>query len=705
MTALNRAVSMVLNGAVAGLVIAIVDMYVIVARSYMSTDAVPSSALIVAALNIAFATVVATTVFAGARALSRAQPIATVLDRLSQPGEQRVRMLLAIALTVGGGVVLWAGGVMLTIRAFASVHSKNAAAIVAVTATLALAGLLAFGTAWVAPLLMRRARAAWAQRFTRGRIAGAAVFVAGVCILLGVVRAIAHKLPAWEPTVGYQFILAAAAVVAIGVIDPAGRVTARLRVVVGAIVSSALVAGLLVLPAQPAAREAISRVGFSSRIALRAMTKMADGDGDGIPRWPDGADCNDSARDVSPLVADVPGNDVDENCSGADASVAMQQARLQTRPAATGRAFDVLVLTVDALRADHVASYGYRRPTTPRIDELANESVVFARATSPSPITRRAMPSLLFGRYATTLPLVDVDRDPVLQPNKLPSLGTELAAAGYRNHAIMAVSGILGENWLVGFQSSEVVSSEIEPINNGVDVASALIRWLRSPSEQPRLTWAHFTDAHNHYIRPPGAPDFGNRDIDRYDSEIAHVDREVGRVLDALRDTGALDRTIVIITADHGEAFGERGLYFHGASLYDNQIRVPLIVRVPGFAPRRVNGAVSLVDIMPTLLELVGRPRPVGLNGRSLVPALKGEEEPAWPVLSQLIRDRRVSRNIVALITGTQKLVWNIDSNSFEAYDLAADPLERHDVFGSANTAALVAQLRAALDAELSELP
>lgn len=444
--------------------------------------------------------------------------------------------------------------------------------------------------------------------------------------------------------------------------------------------------------------------GEISRVTLRVLWSLADRDGDGYPGASvGGADCDDADPRIGPRGHDLPGNGVDENCSGADALTRASGVPEPAAPAASTPRPNILLISVDALRADRLGAWGYPRPTSPSLDRLAAGSARFEWTFTSSPTTRRAIPSLFTGRHGSSIEWSQSRR-----PRALAEL---LAEAGYDTAAITCCRRFaLAERELTGFRMLDTVADETGRRQRGEDsaevVASRAAAWLRSraATEQPFLLWLHFYDPHMPYLPPERRNEFGSAESDRYDAEIRYTDRHIGAVLDELAARGLADRTVVVVTADHGEELGEHGIRFHARSLFNPVVRVPLIVRVPGAPPRQVATPVSLVDVMPTILSLAGVAQPPGISGRSLAEAIVGDGRlPDRPVVIELAPDRQIERDMVGLVAGGWKLVWDRDANAWSLYSLAADPQDRHDRAASepAVVARLRAQLRERLDVDL----
>lgn len=367
---------------------------------------------------------------------------------------------------------------------------------------------------------------------------------------------------------------------------------------------------------------------------------------------------------------------------------------------------NVLLVSVDTLRADRLGGYGYPRPTSPRIDEFLAGAVTFDDAHVHAPWT---MPSL--ASWLTSLPpsAHGVSRFDSLLAAEFETLPEMLRAEGYRTIGVLAQVFLQKKYGLV--QGIDELKLPLRVDSDGgerplrdratsQEVARLAIRafeGLRGET-RPWLLWLHFFDPHESYRTHPGISEsFGIRTpSDRYDGEVRYTDHYVGQVLDGLAHFGFADDTIVVFFSDHGEEFGEHGGNGHGQSLHEELIRTPFAIRVPGIAPRRVGETVGAIDLVPTLLDLVGSARPRStLEGRSLVPLLEGGALPREPILLELAKERQFD----GLIFGRHKLiVEKLDGvdTSFRLYDRAADPHETNDL--SASEPRLVEKMRSLLE-------
>lgn len=329
----------------------------------------------------------------------------------------------------------------------------------------------------------------------------------------------------------------------------------------------------------------------------------------------------------------------------------------------------VLLITIDALRPDHLGAYGYARPTSPALDALAARSVVFERAYAPAPHSSYSLCSLMTSEYLhETLDLG--------QPPPRETLATALTAVGYHTAAFftLGVFHTAGEKLrdyeqsALGFSLHDHIAYEAEALTDRV--LQELDRTV-SRGEPSTLVWAHYFDVHEPYRDTR----FGTSDLDRYDGEIQKTDTAIERLLrEAQR---RLTREIiVIVSADHGEEFREHGGVYHGSSLYEEQIRVPLIVHVPGVAPRRIAAPVETLAIAPTVLGLAGVAVPKTMRGHDLRPVMIGKDVDLGPVFAAVIHKKMVVR-------WPHKLIADLRFGLFELYDLARDPGERENLAGS----------------------
>jgi choline-sulfatase len=381
---------------------------------------------------------------------------------------------------------------------------------------------------------------------------------------------------------------------------------------------------------------------------------------------------------------------------------------------------DIVLVSIDSLRPDHLGSYGYDRPTSPTMDRLAAGGARFATAMSTTSWTLPAHAALFTGLYDSTHGLVDNGLE--LDPQHL-TLAEVLRDAGYQTAGFYGgpylhpVFG-LGQGFDVyrscmtrldgDLSEAELRDGARKPIQaSHADVTGPRTRdefrsWLEAADERPAFVFLHLWDVHFDYIPPrryvelfdpdySGAldatslmtnagisADMDARDLEHlvalYDGEIRFTDDMLGEILTALGSRGRLENTLIVITADHGEEFFEHGSKGHQRTLFDEVARVPLIFHLPGVieAGRVIEEQVRIIDVMPSVLALAGVAAPPGLQGRDLGHALRGLGLAPRPALLELLVD---GREIRALRSEHRKLI-SLGGRDFPFFDLAADPGE-----------------------------
>jgi arylsulfatase A-like enzyme/HEAT repeat protein len=335
------------------------------------------------------------------------------------------------------------------------------------------------------------------------------------------------------------------------------------------------------------------------------------------------------------------------------------------------RGRDVLLVTIDALRADHLGAYGYRRATTPNIDRLAARGVVFERAYTATPHTSYAVTSLMTGKYMRPLLQQDMGLDSDTWAGLLRTYGYRTAA--FYPPAVFFIDSPRFEKFqksALDFEYRWVEFAE------GDQRVGQVERYLaEAPRERQLFAWVHLFGPHEPYEAHAAHP-FGDRDIDRYDSEVALSDATFERIRAAF--VAARPRAVVIVTADHGEEFGEHGGRYHGTSVYEEQVRVPLVIAAPdAITPRRVAEPVELIDLLPTLLSGLDIPRPPRLRGRDLGPLIAGRAGPGKGFAYSETDEHAL------LAEGSLRLICARRIGACQLFDLATDPGELRDLAAS----------------------
>ena len=405
-----------------------------------------------------------------------------------------------------------------------------------------------------------------------------------------------------------------------------------------------------------------------------------DFDGDGPSSLFGGSDCAPFDPEVMPGKFDVPGDGRDEDCSGTAAQwPAPETATHYAIPDAAG--LNLLLITIDALRADHLGAWGYtRRPTSPNIDRLAAQSLRFARAFAPTPKTYDSLPCLLSGLYPSNVPRdYDVDLPPGKDKpyiyritHEIDLLPEILQRNGYVTGAAL-VSLLHHLELDRGFDEHQITTA---PTDYALDFLQR--RVVDAPQKQPFFLWLHYYSPHFPYVEHEGIT-FGDEDIDRYDGEIAYDDRRIGALLAGMEQRGLLDRTVVVLSADHGEEFRDHGGTEHGFRLYSELTNVPLLLKIPGVAPRVVKDVVELADVTPTLCELL-RLRECGdHDGHSLFEAVAGKRDPERGAYSEMYRKNDVLL-MSSLFTDKWRVIFDYKKDRSELYDVRSDPHEQKNV-------------------------
>ncbi|HXH28332.1 MAG TPA: sulfatase [Candidatus Polarisedimenticolia bacterium] len=410
-----------------------------------------------------------------------------------------------------------------------------------------------------------------------------------------------------------------------------------------------------------------------------------------------------------------------------------------------GRPPNILLVVIDTARADRFPFDGYPRPTAPALEELARQGTVYTQAYSPAPWTVPAHASLFTGQYPS---LHRTDCGSLRLPDAAVTLAEVLRAAGYHTVGYTANPWIgVAYNFQQGFDTYGEIWREVQ--EGSEDTGASLtnlrverfLRWRAGNADarrRPFFLFINYFEPHLPYHPPepersrllrPGAdparvarlshlghPDemrfiMGRSDLtardlailnDLYDGEIAYVDRRLGEVIALLRQEGLLDRTVVAVTADHGENIGDHGMLDHKMSVHDTLLHVPLLLRYPGRVPagQVVDRLVQMHDLFPTLLQLAGVPPPLDTTVEArLLPGTDSHAPgrgPDDPIVGEFVgppvdflrsmqelfpKDdlSRFNRKLVALRLGRYKIQWGSDGRH-ALFDVADDPGETHDL-------------------------
>ena len=368
--------------------------------------------------------------------------------------------------------------------------------------------------------------------------------------------------------------------------------------------------------ASEAARKAgVARAGLVGA-TLDLGRSLLDFDGDGYAGWLGGGDCDDHDPSVHPEAVDYPNDGVDSDCDGQDSPAGMPPpAVMAAVPASVPRDLNLVFLTIDTLRADHLGCYGYARPTSPEIDRFAAEGTLFENGWAHAPSTRYSMPALASGRWPSAIEWDESIWWPRLSRGTR-TIAEALHDAGYFTGGLFSYSYFSATDHRGFERGMDVYSTARAALHVAVngpmesrgtssrEMADDAIAFFDAHKDRKFFLWLHFYDPHLSYEPHPEVPSFGTGRMDLYDGEIRFTDLHVGRVLAHLKELGLWDHTAVVLTGDHGEGFGEHGVTEHGFDLYAPQTRVPFIVRVPGLPAQRVAVPAGHIDLAPTLVNL-----------------------------------------------------------------------------------------------------
>ena len=363
--------------------------------------------------------------------------------------------------------------------------------------------------------------------------------------------------------------------------------------------------------------------------------------------------------------------------------------------------FNVILIGIDTWRADHVSSFGYSRMTTPNIDRIAQRSASFTKAYATTSWTLPSFHSILTSLYQSSHGVID---GRYRLGNWHVTLAEIMKNEGYRTGGFISgtyLKSSFGFNQGFDIYHEAVTSAAL--IETYDDVTSPrltelVMPWVRDSQDRSFFLFIHYWDPHYDYIPPPPYdkmfdphydgdikchrfrfndrinPDMDPRDLEHiialYDAEIAWTDWHIGKIIDTLEDLDMMRRTIIVLVGDHGDEFFEHGCKGHHQNLYNTSIHVPMIFAIPGIEqPKCFDMSVSTVDLLPTIVDVIGLGLPNRVEGRSLGPIIYGEDLPRQgpSVYSEL------GTNKTALINGSWKLLHNSDTGVYELYDLATD--------------------------------
>src|SRR5438046_10462800 len=348
---------------------------------------------------------------------------------------------------------------------------------------------------------------------------------------------------------------------------------------------------------------------------------------------------------------------------------------------------NVVVITIDTLRADHLGCYGYKEIRTPNIDALAAEGVRFERAYTSVPVTLPSHAVIFTGTYPMLSGIHDFSANK-LNPAQ-PTLASVLKEHGYNTAAVIG-SAVLDSRFDLNhgfdfyydhFDFNRLLESNLDEMERpGNVVADVTIDWLSKNYQKKFFLWMHLYDPHYPY-RPP--PPYSEQYKDRpYDGEIAFADAQVGRLIEFLKNKSLYQNTLIVLAGDHGERLGEHGEKTHGFFIYNATLHVPLIIHLPGGVhARTVANLVNLADLMPTVLAALNIQIPAQVQGQSLLPLMSPKKEDTARSLYAETFLPRLHFNWSELRGVETENYHFINAPKPELYDLRKDPGETHNLF------------------------
>ena len=699
---------------VAGTVVALGDALVTLGGASGDGPGAGGFVIIALALYLAFALIWgagAGVVLGAIQATHPGAGVGAALRRLRDDAELDTTIAAAVVAGAACLGVLAGGVAVLALKLVAGVERKTIGALLAGGMTAAIVPVLAV----LAYPVFRAARKVVGIAPRLGILSRTVLVVVGglaagaLAVMVVVGRGLDWRVLPLGGPIALGLLVALQVLLMILWTGPLGGVRARVPargMITGAaavLAAGLALAGVTVISPTPRATALLNVDSRGAKLLAQVARKLADRDHDGAASILGGGDCDDGDPEVYPGAHDEPGDGIDQNCVGGDAEPEADDGAKVTETDTT-RAFkhegNILLIGVDTLRADRLYTYTRRggRSLTPRMDALAKGGVAFSHAYAQAPHTPRSFPSIFFSRFPSQVVWDKPNANyPVAQPENV-SLFEVLSDAGVATFGesshfyFVAEKGITQgvEHW------DNDGATDLKGSNHDIAapriVAKTTAKLHELAGKKQRFAmFVHLFEPHSTYMEHPDYP-ITARGTDgleeKYDYEVAMVDRAVGELVDALAKEGLAESTMIVLFSDHGESFGShraggQKVFFHGTTVYDEVLHVPLVIAGPGLKPGVVDGPVMMLDLAPTIADLFKVKAADVWKGRSLLPALLGEPLPPAEAAGELLPYPNWDKGAKAWIApdGKTKVIYRVQENVWELYDLTSDPGEQKNLF------------------------